>query len=227
MSENKTGKYIKYAIGEIILVMIGILLALQVNNWNENRKEAIAIKNVLIEIREDLINDKTELESKIQLRTEDFEAQNKLVELLEKKSEFNENIQSYLGHIILFRPVYSASKGYELLKEMNLGNLNDKELRVMLTRYYERNIPEVHQENTDDRFEFETFWLPYVRKHFIEWEFGNYAIPEDYTQIVNDRILLTTLKINSNNIESTLEAYKGALNTGKSLVELINKRINN
>ena len=38
MSENKTGKYIKYAIGEILLVMIGILLALQVNNWNEQRK---------------------------------------------------------------------------------------------------------------------------------------------------------------------------------------------
>jgi hypothetical protein len=35
--EGKTGKYFKYAIGEIILVMIGILLALQVNNWNENR----------------------------------------------------------------------------------------------------------------------------------------------------------------------------------------------
>ena len=38
MSENKTGKYIKYALGEILLVMIGILLALQVNNWNEGRK---------------------------------------------------------------------------------------------------------------------------------------------------------------------------------------------
>ena len=38
MSENKTGKYLKYAIGEIVLVMLGILLALQVNNWNEQRK---------------------------------------------------------------------------------------------------------------------------------------------------------------------------------------------
>ena len=36
--ENKTSKYLKYAIGEIILVVIGILIALQVNNWNENRK---------------------------------------------------------------------------------------------------------------------------------------------------------------------------------------------
>ena len=36
--ENKTGKYFKYAIGEIVLVVLGILIALQINNWNENRK---------------------------------------------------------------------------------------------------------------------------------------------------------------------------------------------
>ncbi len=36
--ENKTGKYLKYAIGEIVLVVIGILIALQINNWNESRK---------------------------------------------------------------------------------------------------------------------------------------------------------------------------------------------
>ena len=37
METEKTGKYFKYAIGEIVLVMIGILLALQINNWNEKR----------------------------------------------------------------------------------------------------------------------------------------------------------------------------------------------
>jgi hypothetical protein len=50
MEKNKTGKYLKYAIGEIVLVMIGILLALQVNNWNDNRlnskKEAVILENI-------------------------------------------------------------------------------------------------------------------------------------------------------------------------------------
>ncbi|MGB5420146.1 DUF6090 family protein [Algibacter sp.] len=39
LSEGKTGKYFKYAIGEIVLVVIGILIALSINNWNESRKE--------------------------------------------------------------------------------------------------------------------------------------------------------------------------------------------
>jgi Family of unknown function (DUF6090) len=38
MEKNKTGRYLKYAIGEVVLVVIGILIAFQVNNWNENRK---------------------------------------------------------------------------------------------------------------------------------------------------------------------------------------------
>jgi len=47
MAENKIGKYIKYAIGEIILVMIGILLALQVNNWNERMKLQVEEQNLI------------------------------------------------------------------------------------------------------------------------------------------------------------------------------------
>ena len=39
MEQNKTGKYFKYAVGEIVLVVIGILIALQINNWNESRKQ--------------------------------------------------------------------------------------------------------------------------------------------------------------------------------------------
>ena len=38
LKKNKTGKYLKYAIGEIVLVVIGILIALSINNWNENKK---------------------------------------------------------------------------------------------------------------------------------------------------------------------------------------------
>ena len=50
ISENKTGKYFKYAIGEIVLVVIGILIALTINNWNEDRKRANAESQSLVEL---------------------------------------------------------------------------------------------------------------------------------------------------------------------------------
>jgi uncharacterized membrane protein YgaE (UPF0421/DUF939 family) len=63
--QGKTGKYFKYAIGEIVLVMIGILLALQVNNWNINRnnikQEAALLAQLENEYEENLkeVNEKT------------------------------------------------------------------------------------------------------------------------------------------------------------------------
>ena len=57
LSEGNTGKYLKYAIGEIVLVMVGILLALKVNNWNENRKLQNTINNLYSIIKNDLQSD--------------------------------------------------------------------------------------------------------------------------------------------------------------------------
>ena len=57
METGKTGKYFKYAIGEIILVVIGILIALQINNWNENRQKKNLERDYLSEIKENLVRD--------------------------------------------------------------------------------------------------------------------------------------------------------------------------
>ena len=54
MEKNKTGKYLKYAIGEIILVVIGILIALSINNWNEYRKLQNEELNLLKELKSNL-----------------------------------------------------------------------------------------------------------------------------------------------------------------------------
>jgi hypothetical protein len=61
--ENKTGKYFKYAIGEIVLVVIGILIALQINNWNETKKERIKELAYLKEINLDFKSNKIQLDS--------------------------------------------------------------------------------------------------------------------------------------------------------------------
>lgn len=70
IQENKMGKYFKYAIGEIALVMIGILLALQVNNWNEKRIKHEQLLSVYQRILTDIDNDVQELSSNLNYYTE-------------------------------------------------------------------------------------------------------------------------------------------------------------
>ena len=71
LMENKTGKYFKYAIGEIVLVVIGILIALQINNWNEDSKlakqETIIIQNLLGNLKQAKIQSNSYIEQENQL----------------------------------------------------------------------------------------------------------------------------------------------------------------
>lgn len=57
LSNDLTGRYLKYAIGEIILVVIGILIALQINNWNEKRQQKETLRTVYKMIAADLKTD--------------------------------------------------------------------------------------------------------------------------------------------------------------------------
>ncbi len=63
--EGKTGKYLKYAIGEIVLVVIGILIALSINNWNESKKEEKLKENYYHQLLSDFEIDNNYAKEKI------------------------------------------------------------------------------------------------------------------------------------------------------------------
>ena len=87
LNKNKTQRYFKYAIGEIILVVIGILIALQINTWNENRKEINEETKILIALQNDFKVSKTRIEdaSSIQKRVLDYSQT--LIEIHESKND--------------------------------------------------------------------------------------------------------------------------------------------
>lgn len=68
LEKNKTGKYLKYAIGEIILVVIGILIALSINNRNEERKDNKREHAILIQLQEEYTANHDQLEAKMKMR---------------------------------------------------------------------------------------------------------------------------------------------------------------
>ena len=87
MEKNKTGKYFKYAIGEIILVVIGILIALQINNWNEKQKLIKNEKELITSLKKEIINAITELNENLKQNEEYLETTEKLIQRLKGKDE--------------------------------------------------------------------------------------------------------------------------------------------
>jgi hypothetical protein len=87
ISENKFSKYLLYAVGEIVLVVIGILIALSINNWNENRKLKAEENELLTNLSLSFERKLNELESKNIGRTKNINGIDKLLETLATKNK--------------------------------------------------------------------------------------------------------------------------------------------
>ncbi len=83
METGKTGKYLKYAIGEILLVMIGILLALQVDNWNTDRLNAKEEQLLLKQLRTEFIQNKNQLLTKIAKREDAASSCHEILQIID------------------------------------------------------------------------------------------------------------------------------------------------
>ena len=85
LSERKTGKYLKYAIGEIILVVIGILIALQINNWNEKHKANTQEQEYYCLLLQNIEQDKEQIAKLKTLVQKRFEASFELIREIQKE----------------------------------------------------------------------------------------------------------------------------------------------
>jgi len=137
MEKNKTGRYLKYAIGEIVLVVIGILIALQINNWNENRKERQIEEKILKEIYANLESDITNLKLKIE-ETNAFKTANlKVLEHLENKTPLTDTLKFYYSRLNGFGTFRPITVGYENLKSKGADIIQNDSLRAAISELYD------------------------------------------------------------------------------------------
>ncbi|ASV31799.1 DUF6090 family protein [Maribacter cobaltidurans] len=225
LDEGKTLKYFKYAVGEIVLVVIGILIALQINNWNENRKVDGEIVKILTEIRSNLINDSLSIEETYSKRLEDINIQYTVINKLEAGDIPYDSINYHLGRVMLARRIVLVDNGYQLIKKLGIELLQDQELRNKLTSYYTTAVKKINDDTNDDDFEFRTVFLPYARNHFRDYTWGIEAIPTDYEQLKSDLYFLTSLNVNIKNEEGTLLALKEGNQAIQELLPRLDKTL--
>jgi hypothetical protein len=102
MEKNKTGKYLKYAIGEIVLVVIGILIALQLNAWKEENTEKKLVKQYVSSLIEDLKTDTLSISNLQRFREWKFLKMDSLMVILKNQDiEGNENELYFFGRILI------------------------------------------------------------------------------------------------------------------------------
>lgn len=154
LSEKKFSRYLIYAIGEIVLVVLGILIALQINNWNEDRKARVQEKEILNEVRDNLKADTSLINERILRQRRDAIKISRLIHHLEANLEYNDSLNNYFFTPVLMEGFQVTRSGYETLKSIGLEKLQSQEIKNLITNYYDvlcQNILDVvEQKNLDN-----------------------------------------------------------------------------
>ena len=165
LSENKFSKYLIYAVGEIVLVVIGILIALQINNWNEIRKEKDQLESSLRLLQLNLNEDIKKFDAQIEYNESVNEAIDKAFKIIAKTPESQNMSIKGIGNLAREKSFYSVTTA---LRSMESGGhfkfIRDPELKELIYTYYadtERFSKMIESHNQFARDEIEGFAYKY------------------------------------------------------------------
>ncbi|MBT8180141.1 MAG: hypothetical protein KJO53_00990 [Eudoraea sp.] len=197
LTQNKLSKYLLYAIGEIILVVIGILIALNINNRNEASKLKYKELVLLTEIKQNLKQDINLLNSNLIANKERIRS-NEIVKFsLETKSTFNDSLKYHFGNIFGNFRFTENNSAWENLKSIGLDLISNDSLRNSLSNLYSTKYGYIEdvENRVDDKYQWEQLY-PQILKHIdidTLWVSGT---PENLEELINDREFLEVIKMN-------------------------------
>ena len=195
--ENKTGKYFKYAIGEIVLVVIGILIALSINNWNENRKlkakELKIIQHFENRLNRDLFVTRWFTEINISARS----SMDYLTNYMEKDLPYKDSLKFHFGNITQTWGLNVDYAAYEELKSIGVDIISNETLKTNLLDYYSESQLAIKGADTYSNI-LQDASRTIFPNHFIqrwnttsEFQLGKLPviemIPDNYEQLKKDK----------------------------------------
>ncbi|MFD2917932.1 DUF6090 family protein [Psychroserpens luteus] len=226
---GKTTKYFKYAIGEIILVVIGILIALQINNWNEAQKSREQERQVLLEIISDLQYTNDNCEYVIHGRENNLNrtiySQKAIIDIIDTNKKYHDSLGVYFRASNAYDEVDFKTSGYQSLVSVGTDLVQDTEIRSAIGKFYTSTISETKEAFDEVKLDFHDYMIDYFREKFTS-ENINSAIkpmhPNDFESLKQDKeyrqSLMTFMEVSEAYLES-LEIMQKEISTLKKDIE--------
>ena len=169
--EGKTGKYLKYAVGEIVLVVIGILIALQINNWNEDRKATNKLHNYTQKLINDIVSDTVNLNTlinkgkkrqlEIETYFEYFDSGNKTLDkLLDSANQVDLTLFRYLPISYTFQDMQQSGNTALLTEDQRKAFVELNNAQEFLIIIIEKAIADIKDEQ-------------YKRNTYLDFDLSN------------------------------------------------------
>ena len=207
-----------------MLVVIGILIALQINNLNEEKKNREFEKEILIQIQENINIDKLALKHIVNDFSKAITSSEKILQS-DVSDKNKDSIKIWLGNIIMFDRFQPLTNAYEVIKSKGLDKISNKKLRFLLGKYYDDEASHMVKSTNDIELTFNDHWLPVLFDEMVEFEFKKSVELKDYKILLNPSKAQNILKLNRDNLASGINRLKSGIATIEKIQHLIEDEI--
>lgn len=216
MNENKISKYLLYVIGEIVLVVIGILIALQINNWNEGKKTREVEIKYLKEIVQNLDSDITDIQFNIEFNETRNRAIKIVLNSLMNDEAYSDTLDIYYGSLLYTTRSVVDFSAFDALKSQGLEIISNDSLRQLISKLYSYHYHNVIDfEIQDDHAMQYAIVMPAVlsklklRNTQLPNVSQQMASPIDFEALKQDDEFINALVMNKDLREYMLINYRG------------------
>ena len=235
IESNSIRRYTLYAIGEITLVVIGILIALQINNWNEGRKDRAFEQNMLSQLEQSLNNQLERYNRSLKSVDSKRDA---LLYIYKNKSEVDHIPDSIFADkasgFSLTVTILTDAGAYEALKVSGLDKIENDSLRLMITRYYEVTLHYYEEglERINDGQDFGSFMKEMERKGIVDLSLSINESDEfiwttrfDWNGLLREEEFFDHLDYEAARERSTRDLLKDYVDATETLLDVIQDHI--
>ena len=224
LMKGKMRSYFFYAFGEILLVVIGILLALQIDNWNEDRKNRLVERDTLQTLYTNLEQDSLEIREALQ---NNRKAIRSIDRLFEDRAylQYPDSTAHWLAAIMSFERIQPRVSGFEVLKSRGLDLITNEELRLGLATYYDETLTQILQSLGDIEWSFKREIIPDIRRVVSGFHFKKQVTVKDPETYLSDMSTIAYYQLFRDNRMGTLEPLERGLNQIGALRSEIRKEL--
>ncbi len=228
LMENKVGKYIKYAIGEIILVVIGILIALQINNWNQDRKDRAIEIQLLKNLRNSLVSDiQNQIEPIINQTELDLANIADIKKFLNQSPTYNDSMNIKFNTLMYSKNFTYEITSYKALENAGLQMIRNPELKSRILKLYNMEYNEIEFSISNFMNNVIAFFRPNMRQlfFFLDNNRENGYTPVDYEKLRSNRDFKNNLIVCTENCTNLNESIHAVKQKVEELIGLIDTEL--
>jgi hypothetical protein len=221
----KLGRYIWYAIGEILLIFAGITLALWFSNWNDERKLRESELQILADIAENLRANVDHLRANIKNDENQVSACNRFVESTAAKQPWSDELGSDLYQCRSWTSPFLTSAAYQSLKAKGTDLISDRELRSSIIKLYEQTYAFLVNDVDKSFWSFQDSVIAPVFNRHIRETGANQFVPNDYQAMLESTEFFNMLHSKIANQTFSIEKQRESLVATEEVIDMIEARL--